>query len=116
MAEIASSFSTIAPAPLVPTPAPVSRCSRVVPAGVMTALIVIGLPLNMDSSEGPRVQATRAFVRSIFSRDHPDCADKATVDAFADAILALDDAPDGVVADRIKGMDAMLDLWLIRLD
>ena len=25
---------------------------------------VIGLPLNMDGSEGPRVQATRAFVRN----------------------------------------------------
>jgi putative Holliday junction resolvase len=25
--------------------------------------LVIGLPLNMDGSEGPRVQATRAFVR-----------------------------------------------------
>ncbi|SJZ56561.1 Holliday junction resolvase RuvX [Consotaella salsifontis] len=27
--------------------------------------IVIGLPLNMDGSEGPRVQSTRAFVRNI---------------------------------------------------
>jgi putative Holliday junction resolvase len=27
--------------------------------------IVIGLPLNMDGSEGPRVQSTRAFVRSL---------------------------------------------------
>ena len=27
--------------------------------------LVIGLPLNMDGSEGPRVQATRAFVRSF---------------------------------------------------
>lgn len=26
---------------------------------------VIGLPLNMDGSEGPRVQATRAFVRNF---------------------------------------------------
>ncbi len=26
---------------------------------------VIGLPLNMDASEGPRSQATRAFVRSV---------------------------------------------------
>jgi pimeloyl-ACP methyl ester carboxylesterase len=34
----------------------------------------------------------RAFVHSIFNRDHPDCADKATVEAFADAILALDDS------------------------
>jgi putative Holliday junction resolvase len=27
--------------------------------------IVIGLPMNMDGSEGPRVQATRAFVRNM---------------------------------------------------
>jgi putative Holliday junction resolvase len=26
--------------------------------------MVIGLPLNMDGSEGPRVQSTRAFVRN----------------------------------------------------
>ena len=29
------------------------------------AAIVIGLPLNMDGSEGPRSQATRAFVRNL---------------------------------------------------
>jgi putative Holliday junction resolvase len=28
------------------------------------AALVIGLPLNMDGSEGPRVQSTRAFVRN----------------------------------------------------
>ncbi len=26
---------------------------------------VVGLPLNMDGSEGPRVQSTRAFVRNL---------------------------------------------------
>ncbi len=29
------------------------------------AALVIGLPLNMDGSEGPRAQATRAFVRNL---------------------------------------------------
>jgi putative holliday junction resolvase len=29
------------------------------------AAFVIGLPLNMDGSEGPRAQATRAFVRNM---------------------------------------------------
>lgn len=29
------------------------------------AALVIGLPLNMDGSEGPRVQSTRAFVRNM---------------------------------------------------
>jgi pimeloyl-ACP methyl ester carboxylesterase len=42
----------------------------------------------------------RAFVRSIFSRDHPACADSVTVEAFADAILALDDSmPNGTYID-----------------
>ena len=34
------------------------------------------------------------------TRDHPDCADKRTVEAFADAILALDDSmPNGTYID-----------------
>lgn len=31
--------------------------------------LVMGLPLNMDASEGPRVQATRAFVRNLLQRE-----------------------------------------------
>ncbi len=31
---------------------------------------IIGLPLNMDGSEGPRAQATRAFVRNCAPLDH----------------------------------------------
>jgi putative Holliday junction resolvase len=31
--------------------------------------LVLGLPLNMDGSEGPRVQATRAFIRNLAARD-----------------------------------------------
>lgn len=34
-------------------------------AAEQTGAIVIGLPVNMDGSEGPRVQATRAFVRNM---------------------------------------------------
>jgi pimeloyl-ACP methyl ester carboxylesterase len=42
----------------------------------------------------------RKFVYSIFERDHPDCADKATIEAFADAILSLDDSmPNGTYID-----------------
>ena len=42
----------------------------------------------------------RAFVQSIFSRDHPGTADDAVVEAFADAILALDDSvPTGTYVD-----------------
>jgi len=42
----------------------------------------------------------RAFVRSVFARDHPDTADKATIEAFASAILELDDSvPTGTYVD-----------------
>jgi pimeloyl-ACP methyl ester carboxylesterase len=42
----------------------------------------------------------RAFVRSIFTRDHPGTADDATIEAFADAILSLDDSvPTGTYVD-----------------
>jgi alpha-beta hydrolase superfamily lysophospholipase len=42
----------------------------------------------------------RAFVRSIFTRDHPGTAEAEVVAAFADAILALDDSvPTGTYVD-----------------
>jgi pimeloyl-ACP methyl ester carboxylesterase len=42
----------------------------------------------------------RAFVRSVFNRDHPGTADEATIEAFATAILALDDSmPTGTYVD-----------------
>jgi len=42
----------------------------------------------------------RAFVYSIFNRDHPGTADDTVVDAFAEAILALDDSvPTGTYVD-----------------
>ncbi len=53
-----------------------------------------------EFSANKRRPIDRKFVYSIFERDHPDCADKATVDAFADAILALDDSmPNGTYID-----------------
>jgi len=42
----------------------------------------------------------RAFVHSIFNRDHPGCAEESVVEAFADAILALDsEMPTGTYVD-----------------
>jgi len=42
----------------------------------------------------------RAFVRSIFTRDHPGCAEEKVIEAFADAILVLDDSvPTGTYVD-----------------
>jgi pimeloyl-ACP methyl ester carboxylesterase len=42
----------------------------------------------------------RAFLHSIFNRDHPGSADEKVVDAFADQVLALDDSvPTGTYVD-----------------
>ncbi|NJL50675.1 MAG: Holliday junction resolvase RuvX [Blastochloris sp.] len=49
------------------------RCKFTVDAAELLALatkesaaaLVLGLPLNMDGSEGPRAQATRAFARNL---------------------------------------------------
>jgi pimeloyl-ACP methyl ester carboxylesterase len=42
----------------------------------------------------------REFVRSIFTRDHPDTSDQTIVEAFADAVLALDTTvPTGTYID-----------------
>jgi len=42
----------------------------------------------------------RKFVHSIFERDHPGTADEPTIEAFADAILTLDDSvPTGTYVD-----------------
>jgi pimeloyl-ACP methyl ester carboxylesterase len=47
----------------------------------------------------------RAFVRSIFERDHPGTADDETIAAFADAILALDDSvPTGTYVDMCANL------------
>ena len=55
------------------------------------------LPEFLASNRRP---INRAFVHSIFQRDHPGTADVATVEAFADAILTLDDSmPTGTYVD-----------------
>jgi pimeloyl-ACP methyl ester carboxylesterase len=47
----------------------------------------------------------KAFVYSIFNRDHPGTADDATIEAFADAILALDDSvPTGTYVDMCENL------------
>jgi putative Holliday junction resolvase len=59
------------------TPRPVIRRVKfTIDAGALLAFaerervaaFVIGLPMNMDGSAGPRVQATRAFVRNMEAR------------------------------------------------
>ena len=47
----------------------------------------------------------RKFVRSIFERDHPGTADDAVIEAFADAILALDNSvPTGTYVDMCSNL------------
>ena len=47
----------------------------------------------------------RAFVHSIFNRDHPGTAEPQVVEAFADAILALDDSvPTGTYVDMCANL------------
>jgi pimeloyl-ACP methyl ester carboxylesterase len=47
----------------------------------------------------------RAFVHSIFTRDHPGTADDEVVEAFADAILKLDDSvPTGTYVDMCANL------------
>ena len=47
----------------------------------------------------------RAFVQSIFARDHPGTAEEAVIDAFADAIVALDDSiPNGTYVDMCRNL------------
>jgi pimeloyl-ACP methyl ester carboxylesterase len=55
------------------------------------------LPQFLDVHRRP---IDRKFVHSIFERDHPGTADERTIEAFADAILALDDSvPTGTYVD-----------------
>src|SRR5882757_2038982 len=47
----------------------------------------------------------RKFVRSIFERDHPGTADDVVIEAFADAILSLDDSiPTGTYVDMCANL------------
>lgn len=47
----------------------------------------------------------RKFVHSIFTRDHPGTSDLTVVDAFADAVLALDDSmPNGTYIDMTANL------------
>ncbi len=55
------------------------------------------LPEFRNSNRRP---IDHVFVNSIFTRDHPGCADQNVVDAFADAVCELDDSvPNGTYID-----------------
>ena len=55
--------------------------------------------------EGERRPIDRDFVHSIFNRDHPGTAEDKVIDAFAEAILALDDSmPNGTYIDMCTNL------------
>ncbi|MFC5068967.1 alpha/beta hydrolase [Flaviflagellibacter deserti] len=55
--------------------------------------------------EGERRPIDRAFVHSVFNRDHPGTAEDRVVEAFADAILSLDDSmPNGTYRDMCSNL------------
>ena len=50
----------------------------------------------------------RAFVHSIFNRDHPGTAEDNVIEAFADAILGLDDSmPTGTYVDMCSKLPVL---------
>jgi pimeloyl-ACP methyl ester carboxylesterase len=56
----------------------------------------------------------RAFVHSIFTRDHPGTSDLTLVDAFADAVLALDSSmPTGTYIDMSQNLPVIDPLKLV---
>ncbi len=55
--------------------------------------------------EGERRPIDRAFVHSVFNRDHPGTAEERVVEAFADGILSLDDSmPNGTYRDMCSNL------------
>jgi pimeloyl-ACP methyl ester carboxylesterase len=50
----------------------------------------------------------KAFIHSVFDRDHPDTAERKVIEAFADAVVALDDSvPTGTYVDMCSKLPAV---------
>jgi pimeloyl-ACP methyl ester carboxylesterase len=53
-----------------------------------------------EFSKMNRRPMNKAFIHSVFDRDHPDTAERNVIEAFADAVVALDDSvPTGTYVD-----------------
>ena len=70
--------------------------------------VVIGLPLNMDGSEGPRAQATRAFIRNLAkTTDLPVFFQDERLSTFeADQVMISSDVSRAKRAQRIDAVAA----------
>jgi putative Holliday junction resolvase len=75
--------------------------------------LILGLPLNMDGSEGPRAQSARAFARNLLAiRDVPLAfADERLTTAGAERALIEADASR---ARRAQVIDAAAAAWMLQ--
>lgn len=77
------------------------------------AALVVGLPLNMDGSEGPRVQATRAFVRNLGGLTTKPCVfwdERLSTAAVTRALIAQDASR----AKRAEVIDRMAAAYILQ--
>ncbi len=77
------------------------------------AALVIGLPLNMDGSEGPSAQAARAFVRNFGPLSARPCVfwdERLSTMAVTRSLIALDVSR----AKRARAVDRMAATFILQ--
>jgi putative holliday junction resolvase len=77
------------------------------------AALVIGLPLNMDGSEGPRAQAARAFVRNFAQLSARPCIfwdERLSTMAVTRSLIAQDASR----AKRARAVDRMAAAFILQ--
>lgn len=76
--------------------------------------LVIGLPVNMDGTEGPRCQSVRAFARNLLRlRDLPVAFWDERMSTMAVNRLLIDEA-DVTRARRAEVVDKMAAAWILQ--
>ena len=76
--------------------------------------LVVGLPLNMDGSEGPRCQSSRAFVRHLLRlRDLPVAFWDERLSSVAVNRVLIEEA-DASRARRADAVDKMAAAWILQ--
>lgn len=76
--------------------------------------LVIGLPVNMDGSEGPRCQSARAFARNLLRlRDLPIAFWDERLSSAAVNRVLIDEA-DASRARRARAVDKMAAAWILQ--
>ncbi|MDB5450047.1 MAG: putative Holliday junction resolvase [Phenylobacterium sp.] len=76
--------------------------------------IVIGLPVNMDGTEGPRCQSSRAFARNLLRlRDIPIAFWDERMSSMAVNRVLISEA-DATRARRAEAVDKMAAAWILQ--